>query len=179
MVKKREDKNKRIINIFDFICKNPEKWIHIRKASRELKISPNTFRKNISLLEKKGVIEKKKQGNMILYRANMENEKYKQMKQLNNLKNIYFSGIVDFLFDYYTPNAIILFGSYSRGEDISTSDIDIAVLTPNKKRPDLEKFEKKLNRRVELSLFTFDDISKEFLNNLINGIVLKGVLKNV
>lgn len=167
-----------INKITDLIFKTPEKWAHIREAARKLNVSPNTVRKTITSLKKEGLLEEKKEGNMIRFRANLNSEKYKQEKRLYNLHQIYKSGIIDFLFNYYNPEVIILFGSYSRGEDISTSDIDIGIVTNESKRADLKDFEKKLSRKIELSLFTRNKISDEFFNNLINGIVLKGVLKN-
>ena len=100
-----------------------------------------------------------------------------QEKKIFNLLKIYESGIINYLYDYYSPSAIILFGSYSRGEDISTSDIDIGIITPKKNQPELKNFEKKLKRKVNLSLFVKKEVSEEFFTNIINGIVLKGVLK--
>jgi len=164
--------------IIELVFKKPEKWMHIRKIARKLKISPETIRKNLAKLKKKQVVEERREGNMLRFRANLENENYKREKTLHNLKSIFDSGIVNFLYDYYHPKAIILFGSYARGEDISTSDVDIGIVIKNKKRPDLSKFEKKISRSIELSLFTKNEVSNEFFNNIINGIVLKGFLKN-
>ena len=46
------------------------------------------------------------------------------------------------------PDAIILFGSSSKGEDIKESDIDLYLQSEEKKiSPD--KFEKKLKRRIK------------------------------
>ena len=168
-----ETKNK----ILNLIHSEPEKWKHIRKFSRMSKVSPNSVRTYLRILEKNGLVEKKIEGNLLLFRAKLDRPEYKTEKRLYNLKAIYGSGIIDFLDKYYQHRAIVLFGSYSRGEDTSDSDIDIAILTDDKKRPNLSKFEKKLNRKIELSLFTEKEISQEFYNNIINGIVLKGFLK--
>ena len=167
-----------IEKISKIVFEAPEKWMHVREAARKLKISPNSVRKHLKVMKKKGIVEEKREGAMLRFRANMQNENYRRNKMIDNLRAIYDSGIVDFLSEYYIPNAIVLFGSYSRGEDSSTSDIDIAVLTGIGKRPDLREFEKKLSRRIELSLFERKNVSKEFFNNLVNGIVLKGFLKN-
>jgi len=44
------------------------------------------------------------------------------------------SGLIALLKDKYEePEAIVVFGSYARGEDTSESDIDIAVVTKKKK----------------------------------------------
>lgn len=164
--------------ITSLIFKNPERWTHIREIARKLNISPETARKHLAGLKKHNILEERKEGNLLQFRAKIENENYKHEKILYNLGAIHDSGVVNFLYEYYSPKAIILFGSYARGEDLSASDVDIGIVTSNKKRPDLSSFEKKLARKINLSLFTRKDVSKEFFTNIINGIVLKGVLKN-
>lgn len=165
-------------SIIDLIFKAPEKWIHIRDAARKLGISPNTVRKGIALLKKNGIIQEKREGNLVMFRANLSDDRYKLEKRLYNIRKVYDSGIIDFIFDYYNPKAVVLFGSYSRGEDVSTSDVDLGVITSDKRMPDLSVFEKKLSRRIQLSLFTRNQVSKEFFNNIINGFVLRGFLKD-
>lgn len=162
----------------DFIFMKPERWAHIREIARKVKLSPNTVRKSLTNLIKKGIVEKRKQGNMLQFRGKLDSKNYKIEKKIHNLRHIYKTGIVDYLFDFYNPKAIVLFGSYSRGEDISTSDVDIGIITVSKKRPDLSPFERKIGRKIELSLFNKKEVSNEFFNNIINGIVLKGILKN-
>ncbi len=50
------------------------------------------------------------------------------LKRVENLKMIYESGIVEELSERFLGGVIILFVSYSYGEDIVRSDIDIAVI---------------------------------------------------
>ena len=69
---------------------------------------------------------------------------------------------------------IILFGSYSRGEDIENSDIDIAIISNKKLNLDLEKYKRFLNRVINIHEINLNKISSEFLFNLYNGIVLGG-----
>lgn len=74
----------------------------------------------------------------------------------------------------------MLFGSYQKGEDGLHSDIDIAVITPLKKHPNLSEYEKKLKHPIQLLIFDRKEIermkqkNKELLNNMINGFVISG-----
>lgn len=163
--------------IKEFLFEKPEIWFHIREIARALKISPNTVKSILSNLIKEKIIEKRILSNLFQVRANLDNENYKIEKKLYNLFSLYKSNLISYLDNYYSNPTIVLFGSYSRGEDISSSDIDIGIITPEKKQPSLENFERKLKRKINLFLFTKKEISKEFFTNLINGIVLKGVLK--
>ncbi|MBS3132078.1 nucleotidyltransferase domain-containing protein [Candidatus Woesearchaeota archaeon] len=160
------------------IFRNPERWAHIREIARNAKVSHEAARKHLMILKKNGIVQEKREGNMIQYRANIGNEKYRIEKMLSNLRAIMESGIAEFLHEFYSPKAIVLFGSYARGEDLSESDIDVGIVTSSKKRPDLRKFEMALSKKIELSLFTRKEVSDEFFTNIINGIVLKGALKN-
>ena len=84
---------------------------------------------------------------------------------------------MEFLSDAFVPDAIVLFGSASRGEDIEGSDIDL-FLVAKEREINLRKFEKKLKRKISLH---FEDsvskVPKELMNNIINGIVVYGYLK--
>ncbi|MDI6721630.1 MAG: nucleotidyltransferase domain-containing protein, partial [Candidatus Aenigmarchaeota archaeon] len=98
-------------------------------------------------------------------------------KRVNNLKKLYDSRIVDYLSEIYDkPEAIILFGSYGRGDDVENSDIDIAVITRSHKELNTEKFEKFMSREVSIHEIDLKKTSTEFHNNLINGIVLEGAI---
>jgi predicted nucleotidyltransferase len=45
------------------------------------------------------------------------------------------SELISFLEYKYTPEAIILFGSFSKGENGKNSDIDILIISPIKNGP--------------------------------------------
>ena len=75
------------------------------------------------------------------------------------------------------PKTIVLFGSYRRGEDVEESDIDI-FLECKKENVNVERFEKKLGRKIQLHFQeNFNAYPKELKNNIINGIVLSGFLE--
>ena len=75
------------------------------------------------------------------------------------------------------PFSIILFGSGAKADFNEKSDIDIFVEAKELKI-NLAKYEKKLNRKVNL-LFepNLNNLSKELRNNIVNGIVLYGFIK--
>jgi predicted nucleotidyltransferase len=166
-------------NLLEILFNEPEKKKHIREIARLCKLSPNTVLSELKKLKKEGIIKTERSANLLLAGVNFDSEKYRTKKMIFNLESVYDSGLVDYLAKFYeNSKAIILFGSYRRGEDISTSDIDIAIITLDKKRPDAALYEKKLKRSINLHLISLKEISEEFFNNLINGIVLKGYLQN-
>ena len=70
---------------------------------------------------------------------------------------------------------IILFGSFSRGDDILKSDIDIAIIGRNRKEVDLSEYEKTLEREIIINFYdSFDKVHRHLKENMFNGIVLSG-----
>lgn len=100
------------------------------------------------------------------------------MKRVENLRLIYESGLAEYLSEKFPGSAIIMFGSYSFGEDTTGSDIDIAVIGSAKKVLDMEKFSKILERKILLNFYdSIGEISKNLRENILNGIVISGGIK--
>lgn len=166
--------------ILELFFKEPEKEFYVREISRILKKSPTTISKHLKNLEKKKLLIKENKFNHLLFKANNEDLRFKNTKLNYNLEIIRESGIIDYLSEEFNnPEAIILFGSYAKGENIRKSDIDLLVISPLKKDVKLEKFEKKLGK-MQLFVESRKDITKmkktnkELLNSFINGKILYG-----
>lgn len=131
---------------------------------------------HVKKLEKEGFVRKEKKGVYAGYKAE-RNDLFKLYKKTNMLLRLTESGLLDFLVEKFSPDAVVLFGSASRGEDIETSDIDLFILA-HEEDVSLRPYEKKLHRKINLFFEAkLEDVPKELLNNLINGIVLHGYLK--
>lgn len=165
--------------VLEIFLKNPTKEYHIREIARKTKLSPAGTMKILNKLEKQKLLEKNKNRVTTNYKANIENEETKQIKKTYNIYSIHSSGLLKKLIKYYnTPEAIILFGSYAKGEDLEKGDIDIAIETDKKEQPDLEKYEKTLERNIHIhTIKKIENIETEFKNTLANGIVLYGYMK--
>lgn len=148
-----------------------------RGIARILDVSQPAVMKALPELEKKGLIkiQQDKESRRWSIELNRDDHKVMQLKRADNLKQIYESGLADFLEKEFAGANIILFGSYSRGEDTTTSDMDIAIIGRKEKSADLVKFDKMLERTIMLHFYdSFKDIHKHLKENLFNGIVLAG-----
>ena len=160
-------------DFFDF----PRREFHIREICRLTKISQPSVMNHLKELLKENLIIKERKSIYPIFRANRENEQFKTYKKFNIISRLDKTKLIDYIYDSCLPNSIILFGSASKGEDIEKSDIDLFVQS-NEKKLNLEKYEKLLNREVNLFFQEdFNKLSKELRNNIINGIILKGYLK--
>jgi len=169
-MKNTDTKEKILELLFDF----PTKRFYVREISRILKISAPSISKALKELEKEDMIKIERKF-LHEIKANLDNADFKNLKRINNLKRIYLSGLFNFLDERFPLDTIILFGSYSRGEDIESSDIDIALIGSKERAMSLEKYEKLLERKINLQFYPgFKKIETNLKSNILNGITLKG-----
>jgi predicted nucleotidyltransferase len=166
-------------DILKMLVEEPQKEFYIRELSRMLKKSPTTISKYVKELEKdKLLVSYSKLGHLIFKASG--NEKFRNKKISYNINLIEESGLIEFLKEEYSPEAIILFGSFAKGENSKNSDIDLLVVSPYKKEANLNKFRPKLGQEIQLFIHSKKELdsmkksNKELLNNLINGIKLYG-----
>ncbi len=156
---------------------SPEKKFHMRQIARLTHLSPPGVAKIIGKLKKEGLLSWEDTG-IVKNAFATRTEKFICLKKCYNLLAVQESKLVELLKDKYEePEAIVLFGSFARGEDNSKSDVDIAVITNKNATLDLKKIETRLNKKVNIYEINIKECTKEFLNNLANGIILAGYLK--
>lgn len=164
--------------IREFFLKYPTKKIHLRELSRELDISLPMIIRYTKELEKENIITSEKISNIYRYQADKSSSEFLFQKKIFNLKELHNSKLIEFLKIELSDPAIILFGSYSRGEDIEKSDIDIYVET-SENIPKLDQFENILDKKIQI--FKYENIkkmkNKDLANNIINGITLNGYIE--
>ena len=148
-----------------------------RGISRILEVSQPAVMKSLPRMERENLIKvhQDKESKRWSIELNRDNHKAIQLKRVDNLRQIYESDFVDFLEKEFAGATIILFGSYSRGEDTIYSDIDIAVIGRKKKDAKLTEFYKKLERNPSINFYSsFKKINKNLRDSILNGILLSG-----
>lgn len=158
---------------------NPSVKLRVRQIERELKLPLPSVIRYCKELEEERILQRVETGGIILYTSDRNSVTYLLEKKLFNIKSIFDSGLIDYLAIEYSNPAIVIFGSYSRGEDIENSDIDIYIETAKKHTFNLNKFEKILNRKIQVFNYkSVKEISNIHLaNNIINGLTLNGFLE--
>ena len=167
---------KQIIKEYFFI--NPTARLRVRELERTLKLPLPSVIRYCKELEKEEILAIAEIGSVHFYTANRAREIYLLEKKLYNIKQLYEVGLIDYLRRELSNPAIILFGSYAKGEDTEESDIDLYLETPSKKQTSLEQFKRLLKREIQMFRHKkLKDIPNPHLaNNIINGIILN---KNV
>src|SRR3989344_982154 len=152
---------KKMDKMLKLFMEEPEREFHVRELAKRLRLSPTTVSKRALGLRAGGLLQARKWSNHLLYKADTFSSSLQRAKQAYNLEKVCRSGVVEHLADALNePEAIILYGSYAKGEDAPQSDVDIAVISPVKKEVSLERFEKKLGRGIHLFVHSPQDIER-------------------
>jgi predicted nucleotidyltransferase len=161
--------------IFSFLCLRAGEKLSQREISKLLNVSPTAIAKSLKKLLKMNFVNIEKTKTINFISLNRDKSLVVELKRAENLKDIYLSGLSDYLGEQLAGSTIILFGSYSKGEDTNTSDIDIAVIERKEKSLQLETYEKKLNKKININFYnSWSSIHNSLKNNILNGIILHG-----
>jgi predicted nucleotidyltransferase len=168
--------------VLEVFLDNPlpsEGYFQLREISRLVNLAPKSVKLYLNELidEEFVMLSKNRITNHPTYFGNFDNSEFRFLKKLNNQLKLKKSGLISYIKEKCFPGCIILFGSYSKGEDLVNSDIDLFVESKYTYL-DLLEFEVKLNRKINV-LFenNFEKLSKELKSNLVNGIIIDGYLK--
>ena len=163
---------------------HPTKEVSLNNLTKLVKLSKTTANKIASRLAREGFLKINAAGNVWRISCNQQHQFNSTRKITHNLELVYESCLIKEILSVI-PNArsIILFGSYRKGDDIETSDLDIAVET-------LENEEIKIinigvipqlgyrkNVKVNLLKFSRNKIDLNLFSNICNGIILYGFLE--
>ncbi len=176
--------SKKLDYMLELFIEDSYRKFNVREVARLAKLSPSTASKHLNIAAKNGLLKREKSRNLILYSADQESQSFRDMKIYVNIKKIRASGLVEFIEkELNYPEAIVLFGSYAKGENKKDSDIDLFILSDSKNELNLKVFEKKLGTEIQVFFHSHKGLermkvtNKELLNNIINGIRLSGFLE--
>lgn len=163
----------KIINDLKPFFEDCYRRINVREYAKIVNISPPTASKLLSYYCSQGILIKNIYRNFLLFSANNQNKKFIDLSRLYWFEKL--QELLDFMEKNLISPTIVLFGSLSKSEVNLNSDIDLVVFA-HKRELNIEKFEKKLKRKI--NIFWFKSLkevrSKELANNIVNGYVLKG-----
>lgn len=167
--------------VAEVLFKYPDKEFSMSDLAKEARVKKSNMGLILAEFQQNGFVEITKLSKIWRIKANQRNPHFIKNKIIYNLASIHCIGLVEFLDDHYHhPKAIILFGSYRKGDDVSSSDIDIAIEMDEiikYKKIDLKNFEKMIGRKIQIHLFNRKNVNHNVFNNIANGIVLEGFLE--
>ena len=170
--------------VLEILFKDPEKEFSLSELSKESRVAKANIGKILKDFERKRIIRIEKLSKIWRIRSERASVSYVRGKILYNLNFIYNSGLIEYLVGFFRhPKSMILFGSFRKGEDVSDSDIDIAIESDEVKDyrivdlNELQVFEKVIGKKIQVHLFNRKSVDNNLFNNIVNGIVLSGFLE--
>lgn len=162
-------------NILNLFFNESSKHWHFEEIIKEGKISRDKANRWLIKFQKEGLIKRiKEKGKMPYYISDFESPAYKNRKRLFALEQFYKIGFLNHLMELKDARTIILFGSFTRSDWHSGSDIDLFMLG---KADDFKQatYEKKLKREIQTFIYKdIDKIGKGLLRSISAGYVIKG-----
>lgn len=153
--------------------------IHIKGLAKKLGISASDAHRQLNVLEKNGFLEKQKIGNMVLYSLKEADPLVLEFKRL-----VFLLDAMPFFQEFSKQNSqlvsLAVFGSIAKGVFDKKSDIDVLVISQDKKLDfsAFEELEFKLGMEVKPAVYTFGDWrnlannKNPFVESILNNHIL-------
>lgn len=162
------------IKIIDILEKR-KNGVYFREMSRLLKTGLNNIQQHIKLLEKEGIINKEKKGNLlnVCLKPSQRTEAY--LKQVHTERFAFLPkkvqiAVKDFLNELRDkPLIALIFGSYAKNTFNEESNLDILLIFQKvEKTKNIEDSAKKISMRSNIKMrliyLEYADFEKNFLN---------------
>jgi predicted nucleotidyltransferase len=170
-----------VLKCLGYFIENPYDKIYLREFSRKMKISPNSAQRFLNLFLREGFILEERIANLRYFKSNIDSIVFRQIKKTFFVKRIIDSGLVGALGK--VSSSIVLFGSCAKGLNDNSSDIDLVIISKEKKKviEIVSKFQKNFSQEISAYVFKSLEWKKQKINNkafyqdvISEGIVLFG-----
>lgn len=162
----------------------PTREIGLSDLAEALNISKTTAHNAVKMLEQEGFLIVEVLGRVWRISCNTQHTYNYTRKVAYHLRLLYETNCLEAIHALIpNPKAIVLFGSYRKGDDVEKSDIDIAVEVADTQRLDIvelgviPQFGFRKDVVVNLHIFSRERTEPNLFANIANGIVLEGFLE--
>jgi predicted nucleotidyltransferase len=178
-------KSKARTAIFQLYFTNPEISYYLRELERMFNMPVSILRKELMQLSGEGIFLSEKKGNLLYYRLNKNYPLFEDLKNIVH-KTIGIEGLLrDAINEIGGIEAAFIYGSFARGKEKTTSDVDLCVIGRIDEDQLIEKInaiEISIKREINYTLYAPEELKKKkkdkdtFISDLIDNkkIMLKG-----
>lgn len=162
----------------------PTQEVGLNDLTKLTKVSKSTAKKVVNIFAKEGFLKITHLANLWRITCNQNHHYNTTRKIAYNLELIYESGVLDVILEnFVNPRSIILFGSYRKGDDFDSSDLDLAVEVMDHEETKIIELgiipQLGYRQKVKVNILKFNrsKIDLNLFANIANGIVLFGFLE--
>ena len=174
--------------LLTFTFTHPDETYYVRELSGLIDEDPGNLSRELRKLEEEGLFVSFTRGRTKFYSLNKRYALFSELKKIVFKTEGVEGSLKEVVAKYKGISFAALYGSYAKGRENKTSDIDMVVvgefpLTAFTR--DIRSLESKLNREINFTSYTAEELEKErkkeggFLNLVLEGKtrVLKGNLR--
>lgn len=162
------------MKMLTFLARNPNKEFYLREIAKATQGSVGGTHNVLKSLYAMDFIKERKSGKNLYYQINNTNPSIKNYKIFMNISEL--NAIINEIKD--KSEKIVLFGSCAVGEDTVNSDIDLLILSKDKKSINDYLKKKKLSRKIQAVVVTAAEFirlkerDKAFYKEITKGLTL-------
>ncbi len=159
---------------------NPNKEFHLNDIARRIGLSPSYVAKGLSKIEKIGLVSRREQGNLVLFKVNSKCVIYDELKKIF-LKYELLDEIIARELPAEQIKYAFIYGSFAQGTETESSDIDLLIIGKIKENMILDiirKIEGEIGREVNYILWTEEEFRKKvkervpLLRNIVDNPII-------
>lgn len=161
-------------DILILLILNPDKEYYLREISRKVLQQPNLVTNELRRLEGAGILKSRKSEASTYYSINKKNPIYNELKSIVVKAYAFDVVLKKMLLGWNRIHIAFVYGSFARGEEKATSDIDLMVVGD----VPLEEFdksvklaEKVLGREINYNVFPVAEFAKKSDSSFIAHIL--------
>jgi len=155
----------------------PDRWWYLSDLAKHLGLRPSSLQRELSALSKAGILAKKRNGNRIYYKADLNCPFLGDLQGLlvktAGLVNVLKKSLHPF---FKTLDFAFVYGSMARADYSSESDVDLFIignLSAKKLSTALKRAENQIIRSINPSLYSWEEFHQKFKdgNSFIKNVI--------
>jgi predicted nucleotidyltransferase len=180
---KDESKTSKEEKVIELFFNEGTKHWHFKEVVKEAKISEDRANHWLKKLVKEEIIlHIKEKGKMPYFIANFDKSNYKMKKKMYVYQKLIDSGLIEDIQSLNDVKTAVIYGSFSRADWYTESDIDIFIFGKDDKI-DIDRYFSFFGREIQLHSFKnkkeLKEIRSGIMQNIINGYFIKGKIQDL
>jgi predicted nucleotidyltransferase len=164
---------------------HPGEDYYVRELAAIIEEDPGNLSRELKKLENEGIYNSHPRGNSKFYSLNKKHPLFKELKNIILKTEGVEGSLKDLILKYPDISLAFIYGSYAKGQEKKTSDIDLVLVgnfSNDKFTGQIRSLEAKLNREINFTSYAKEEFKKEqgkkgsFLDTILKDklIILKG-----
>lgn len=146
------------VKILEIFLLNKDGEFHTRELARRTGVSPPYVMKELRNLKSLGILAEKREGNMAFYRVNNASSIVEDLKRIFLKTESVGAQLLDVLKkDKERIRYALIYGSFAKGTEVTSSDIDILVvgdIDENRILDSIMKAQSRISREINYIVWT-------------------------